>query len=326
MNKKKSHLTLEQRYKIEAFIKAGWNQTLIAEELGVNKSTISRELSRNKRKRGSYNASMAQQLSDERKERFGRNRRFTPDVERYVRDKIIQEQWSPEQIKGYCNKQGVRMVSIERIYQYVRKDKALGGELYKHMRHKLKHRKRPVGMKQTNIKDKQSIDMRPEIINNKERVGDWEIDTIIGKNNQGAIVTICERKTKMTIIRKLDKGKDAQALARTVFLALVPYKDRVHSITADNGSEFAAHKKIAKTLNIEFYFAHPYSSWQRGLNENTNGLIRQYIPKRTNFKDITEEQIKEIQYKINRRPRKTLDYDTPLQRFYASLRNVALVT
>lgn len=319
MNKKKSHLTLGQRYKIEAFIKAGWNQTLIAKELGVNKSTISRELQRNKRKRGSYNASQAQQLTDERKERFGRNRRFTPDVEKYVRDKIIQEQWSPEQINGYCNKQGIKMVSIERIYQYVRNDKALGGDLYKHMRHKLKHRKRPVGAKQTNIKDKQSIDLRPDIINNKERVGDWEIDTIIGKNSRDAIVTICERKTKMTIIRKLPKGKNAEGLAKMVFLALLPYKQKVLSITSDNGSEFAAHKKITKTLDTLFYFAHPYSSWQRGLNENTNGLIRQYIPKGTDFKNIEDEQIKEIQYKINRRPRKSLDYETPLKRFYASL-------
>lgn len=312
-------MTLGQRYKIEAYNKAGWSQSLIAQDLYVDKSTISRELKRNGLARGGYNAQKAQMLADERKERFARKRSFTGEVEKFIRDKLEGEQWSPEQISGYCKKHGLKMVSPERIYQYVRKDKASGGNLYMHLRHKLKHRKRPVGAKQSNIKDKQSIDLRPQIINRKERVGDWEIDTIIGKNKRDAIVTICERKTKMTIIHKLDNGRNAKGLAQCVFLSLLAYKDKVHSITSDNGSEFAAHKTIAENLDADFYFAHPYSSWQRGLNENTNGLIRQYIPKGADFKNFTQDEIKQIQYKINRRPRKSLDYDTPLKRFFESL-------
>jgi IS30 family transposase len=170
-------------------------------------------------------------------------------------------------------------LSHERIYQYIRRDKLDGGCLYKNTRHRLKHRKRPVGGKKEVIKDEKSIDSRPEVINNKERFGDWEIDLIVGKENRGAMVTIVERTTSMIMIRKLKNGKNADELAKTVIDMMMPYKEFVKSITSDNGSEFARHMKIAKKLDAEFYFAHPYSSWERGLSEYSNKLIRQYIPK-----------------------------------------------
>ena len=208
------------------------------------------------------------------------------------------------------------MVSHERIYQYIREDKKQGGKLYTHLRHQLKHRKRPVSGKHTTIKDKVSIEFRSQEINNKERFGDWEIDLIIGKDGKGAIVTIVERTTAFFLMKKLPFGKNAEQLAKTVIEMLLPYKDFVHSITSDNGTEFAQHKKISAKLLAQFFFANPYSSWERGLSEYTNKLVRQYIPKKSIFELYSDQEIKEIQYKINRRPRKNLKYDNPKNQYY----------
>jgi IS30 family transposase len=214
-----------QRYQIEAYLKTQMKQKDIAVQLGVSTSTISRELSRNKTKIGKYSARHAHILTQERKERFYKNRTFTINEQRIVDCYLIKEQWSPEQIVGYCKRKNIPMVSIERIYQYIRKDKALGGDMYKNLRHKLKHRKRPVGGKQVAIKNRISIEERPEIINKKQRMGDWEIDTIIGKNQKGAIVTIVERVSNFFMMKKLENGRKAKALAKDVFFLLIPYKD-----------------------------------------------------------------------------------------------------
>lgn len=321
------HLTQEQRYQIQAYLRAGKSKDFIAIELGVDRSSIYREVKRNSRQRGQYNAVHAQMLCHERKERLKRPRRFDRTKEDFIRKCILQEQWSPEQIVGYCCEQGIEMVSTERIYQFIRADKEHGGKLYQHMRHRLKHRKRPVGGRHTNIKDRVSIDERPPVINNKERFGDWEIDTVIGKDGKGAIVTIVERTTAFLMMRKLYKGKNAAGLSDQVINMLLPYKNHIHSITADNGSEFAEHKKISKTLGIKFFFAHPYSSWERGLNENTNKLIRQYVPKSTEINQYSDQQLAEIQYKINRRPRKKLGFKTPKSLFFKFVdQNVAFVS
>ena len=315
------HLTKEQRYQIKAYLNCGKSKFFIAKALNLNKTTIYRELQRNSTKRGSYNPDFAQELATERKERFASNRKFTSPVEKYVKNKIEQEQWSPEQITGYCKFKNIPMVSHERIYKYIREDKKQGGSLYKHMRHQLKHRKRPVSGKQNVIKDRVSIDLRSDIINNKERFGDWEIDLIIGKDRKGAIVTIVERTTAFFLMRKLPFGKSAKELAETVIDMMVPYKKFVHSITSDNGKEFAEHKKISESLLTQFFFAHPYSSWERGLSEYTNKLVRQYIPKKSIFNTYNDQQIKSIQYKINRRPRKNLNYDNPKNLFYKFVNN-----
>jgi len=207
------------------------------------------------------------------------------------------------------------MVSHERIYQFIRKDRADGGDLYLNMRHKLKQRKRPVG-KFIPIKNRVSIDQRPEVINQKERFGDWEIDTIIGNNQKGAIVTITERTTNFFMMRKLEKGKDSKALAKVVTEMLLPYKANVHSITADNGTEFVAHEIIAKALDTKIYFTNPYCSWEKGLIEYTNKLIRQYIPKKSDFNNYSRLKINKIQMKINSRPREKLDFRSPVEIFY----------
>lgn len=309
-------ITQEQRYQIQAFIKAGQSKAFIALQLGIHRSNIYRELNRNSRKHGGYNASHAQMLCQERKERLRRKRSFDVSKEKFICKYIEEEQWSPEQIVGYCKKELIPMVSHERIYQYIRSNKQQGGSLYKHLRHCLKHRKRPVNTKQIPIKNRVSIDQRPEIIGQKGRFGDWEIDTIIGKNGKGAIVTMVERTTAFFMMKKLPQGKNAQSLANHVIDMLLPYKSYVHSITSDNGTEFAEHQKIAQKLKTEFFFANPYSSWERGLNEYTNKLIRQYIPKKSNFNSYDNEYIAEIQHKINRRPRKRNMFRAPKEVFF----------
>jgi len=165
------------------------------------------------------------------------------------------------------------------------------------------------------IKNAVSIDERPEIVEEMRRIGDWEIDTVIGKNHKQALVTIVERKSKFTVMKKVE-NKTAELVAAATIELLGPYKERVLTITADNGKEFAHHEKVAEALECDYYFAHPYSSWERGLNENTNGLIRQYFPKGSSFKEIMGKMVKRAKGLLNRRPRKTLDYATPTEVFF----------
>ncbi len=312
-------LTKEQRYEISAYKKCNKTNKFIAEKLCVHTSTIGRELKRNSTKTGKYNPEYAHNLCCEKKERLKRTRKFTRAVEGFIVEKVEKEQWSPKQIVGYCKKNNQPMVSHERIYQYLRKDKKNGGELYTHLRHKLKHRKHPL-TKFIAIKNRISIDERSNIINNKERFGDWEMDTIIGENQKGAILTITERTTNFIIIKKLSKGKDSESLAAEVIKLLLPYKSYIHSITTDNGTEFAAHEEISKALNAKIYFAHPYSSWEKGLIEYSNKLIRQYIPKKSNFNEFSDLKIRNIQMKINARPREKLNFSKPFEIFYNLVR------
>jgi IS30 family transposase len=315
---KNKHLTSIQRNQIEVLLQIKTAPKRISELLDTDKSTIYREIKRNKRPR-SYSASFAQQLSTERKERFGRKRKLNSEMKKSIVEKMTKEQWSPKQIVGYSKLNNIPMVSHEIIYQLIRQDKKYGGLLWTHTRHRLKHRKRPVSGKQINIKNKVSIDLRPAIVDTQERCGDWEIDTIIGEDGKGAILTITERKTDFLLMEKMESGKQAQGLAKAAIRMLFAYRNNVHTITSDNGSEFAEHELIAKKLKANFYFAHPYSSWERGLNEYTNKLIRQYVIKGSNFDLYDSEFIQLVQNKINRRPREKLKFQTPSKIFYASL-------
>jgi len=314
------HLTEVQRYTIARMEQADYARKDICIAIDKDKSVLSRELKRNSSKRG-YSAALAQEYANERKERFRRNRKFTDEVKTHVIKCLTQEQWSPEQIVGDAKRRGIKMVSCERIYQFIREDKRNGGSLWKQCRHKLKHRKRPVGGKKVIIPDKVSIDERPDVVNQKRRFGDWEIDTIVGPENNGAILTATERLTGFLLMKKLPEGKNAKALAKELYYLFLPYKDFVHSITSDNGTEFYEHKWIANKLNTNYYFAHPYSSWERGLNEYTNGLIRQYIPKKESFKNYSDKDIETIQHKINRRPRKLLNFASPKNMFFDFINN-----
>jgi IS30 family transposase len=301
-------------------LQAGYAKKDICIAIGKDKSVLSRELKRNSSKRG-YSASLAQEYANERKERFRRRRKFTDAVKKHVIKYLTEEQWSPEQIVGDAKRRGIPMVSCERIYQFIREDKEAGGMLFKQCRHRLKHRKRPVGGKKVIIPDKVSIDERPAVINDRKQFGNWEIDTIVGPENNGAILTITERMTGFLLMKKLPEGKNAKALAETLYLMLFPYKNFVHSITSDNGTEFYEHRHIAKLLDAKYFFAHPYSSWERGQNEYTNELIRQYIPKKEHFINFSDHDIENFQYKINRRPRKLLNFDSPLNKFFLFINN-----
>lgn len=313
------HLNYLKRCQILALLKAGFNQTQIAKETGVHKSTISREFSRNltliRTRAGywTYKPDYAQSYADDRCKAKRHYYKFTPEVAEFVKEKLL-EDWSPEQISGYAKRWSLFSISHERIYQFILEDKYKGGELYKHLRSKnKKYRKRYGSKKRSNpIKDRVSIDERPQIVEGKNRIGDWEIDTIISKGHKQAIITIVERFSKYMLMKKLDK-KNAVLTEKAVIALLEQHKNKgkVHTITADNGSEFANHKEISKTLNINFYFAHPYSSWERGLNENTNGLVRQYIKKGSEFTGITDTELGTIMAKLNNRPRKTLGYKSP---------------
>jgi IS30 family transposase len=293
------------------------SQKMIAETIGKDKSVISRELKRNANSKGRYSFEYAQDMANIRKERMKKPRKLYTWLKKDI-IKLIEQDWSPQQIEGRLKLENKPFVSHETIYKIIRKDKADGGTLYKHTRHKLKHRKRPVG-KETSIKDRVTIDQRPEIVNLKQRFGDWEIDTIVGENHKGAILTLVERQTAFMMMEKLEYGKNAKELANAAIRLLTGYLHYVHSITGDNGTEFANHRAIAKALKTNFYFTHPYSSWEKGLIENTNKLVRQYFPKKTNFNTLNNQQIKEIQYKINNRPRKNLNFYSPKELFFRFL-------
>jgi IS30 family transposase len=229
---------------------------------------------------------------------------------------LLREDYSPEQVVGFLKQEGTACVSHERIYQHIWADKKRGGNLYKHLRTKGKrYRKRGAAKdKRGTICNKVSIEERPDIVEEKSRFGDLEIDTVIGKNHQGAIVTINDRATGMLKMKKIQK-KEAALVKEAALELLQEWKPLIHTITSDNGKEFALHQDIAKELGIQFYFAHPYHSWERGANENLNGLIRQYIPKKTNFADISDQFIADIQDKPNNRPRKRLNFKSPNQTF-----------
>ena len=311
-------LTSEQRYTISVLLQNRTKQKEIAKAINVSPSTVSREIRRNSGVRGRYNWETAQANAVQTKRKKPGNHSINKDVMEEARHLLVTEQWSPEQISGVLAKDG-KYISHETIYRMIRKDKAEGGTLYKHCRHKLKRRARPVGSRRISIPNRTSISERPAEVDGK-RFGDFEMDTIVGRGNHGAIVTLIERSTNMLFMRKLKKGKNAKDLARTVIHLLSPFKEHVKSITTDNGTEFACHEMIGKSLGVTIYFADPYASWQKGAIENANGLIRQYVPKTETFEHVSHQQITKYSKKINIRPRKKLEFKTPHECFYEQIK------
>jgi IS30 family transposase len=305
-----TQLTQEQRYQVYALLRMEHSQTDIADVLGFHRSTISRELQRNRGQRG-YRPKQAHQFALQRR-RQGRAR-ITARTWALVETKLRQD-WSPEQIAGLFREQGLS-ISHEHIYQYVYADKRVGGNLWKHLRCRKKRRKRYGAYdRRGNIPDRKSIEERPAVVDRRERLGDWEIDTIIGKGHRGALVTLTERRSRFTLLRKVNQ-KSAEQVAQAV-LDLLSWIQPLKTITSDNGKEFAAHQSLSRKLLIDFYFAHPYSSWERGTNENTNGLIRQYLPKERDLTTVTAEEEVMIMDRLNLRPRKCLDFRTPFEVFF----------
>ena len=313
-----TQLTQDQRYQIYAFMKAGFSQSYIASEIGVNKSTVSRELSRNRGQKG-YRPKQAHRLALERRAKACKFVKMTCTLIPLIED-LIRKDFSPEQVCGFLSRHHNIRISHESIYRYVLKDKAQGGDLYLHLRHSRKKRKKRYGFhdRRGQIKGRVSIDERPAIVDAKKRLGDWEIDTIIGKNHKGALLSIVERKSKFTLIRKLPK-KRAEMVAKAAIDLLQPYKGKLFTITADNGQEFAHHEHIKEQLKTDVYFAHPYRSWERGVCENINGLIRQYFPKGMSFETIQDHHVKIAMDRLNNRPRKTLGFKTPIEVFFQSV-------
>jgi len=305
-------LTIEQRYHISALLKTEKKVSDIAKIIGVDKSTISRELRRNKSKKG-YRPKKAHELAMSR-QRKGKPRICL--VTWALVEVLIRQDWSPEQISGRLNVKHSIKISHEWIYQYILSDKKNGGDLYLHSRCKKKRRKRYGSYDRRGIiPNRIGIEERPDVINDRLRLGDWEVDTIFGKGHKQAIVTLTERKSRMALIGKVSRAT-AKAVCDVIINLLTPLKDRTHSLTSDNGKEFALHQEIASLLCIDFYFAHPYASWERGSNENMNGLLRQYFPKKCDLNTITSKEINDAMYKLNTRPRKCLDFQTPVEAFF----------
>ena len=301
-----THLTREERYQIYALLKAGHNQAEIAGILNRNSSTISRELARNCGRRG-YRPKQAHNKAIER--RAINARRIDEETWKFVEEMLLQE-WSPEQISGHAE------ISVETVYQRIYADKRDGGILWKQLLCQKKRRKRYGKIERRGqIPNRQFIEDRPAIVDERKRIGDWEADTIIGKSHRQAIVSIVERKSGMTLIRKVER-KTSREVSKAMISLLKPYRHKVHTITSDNGKEFAGHEEISRKLQADFYFAHPYASWERGTNENTNGLIRQYFPKSRDFTTITQQEINEVMKRLNNRPRKRLGFLTPNQVFF----------
>lgn len=307
-----SHLTCEQRYALELMIIEGVNKSIIAQRLKVHKSTIYRELKRNSDQRnGEYRFKLAQQKYDRRLFEKHKALKFTDKLKQEV-ELLLRKDYSPEQISGVLKKQGKETISHERIYQHVWEDKRKKGDLHLHLRHRgRKYRKRG------NIKDSRGvligrvgIEQRPKEADDRSEFGHLEIDTIIGKNHKGAIITLNDRASGMLWMKKVET-RDARLVRIKTCEMLDEIRPYIKSLTADNGKEFAEHQYITNEY-CNCYFANPYSPWERGSNENLNGLIRQYIPKSSSFENISDQRIKEIQDKINSRPRKRFSYETPI--------------
>jgi IS30 family transposase len=314
-----SQLTDEDRIEIYAMKQAGKKQNIIAATLGVDPGTISRELKRNTGLRG-YRPKQAQQKALQRRLNARKAVKMTPETIAHIESKLADEH-SPEQISERMKidpEWSGPTVSHERIYQHIWQDKAGGGLLYKKLRiggTKQRRKRRNSRDMRGTIKNRVGIDQRPEIVEKKIRIGDWEGDTVVGQNHQGALVTLVDRKSKLTLIGKVNRYT-AKAVEKTIISLMDLLPRRSYTLTVDNGKEFASHESVADALRIKVYFADPYCSWQRGLNENTNGLIRQYVPKGSDIRILTDEQIEHIMDRLNNRPRKTLDYLTPNEVFY----------
>ncbi len=308
MTKPYTHLTQEERYQIHAYKKAEFSNLDIAQELGRHVSTIKRELSRNTGLRG-YRPQQAHCLAQHRHQTKPKPIKMTTPMIKRIKTGLIQ-QWSPEQIQGRLLEEGLDAVCPTTIYLFISRDKANGGDLHTHLRHKKYKRRTGSVDTRGQICNRISIEQRPSIVDEKRRIGDWEADTVIGKGHRGVLVTLSERYSKLNLIAHVPT-KHAEGVTEAIIAMLEPYREQLHTLTFDNGKEFAFHEQIANALNVETYFAHPYHSWERGLNENHNGLIRQYLPKDQPLDKVTRKQVVDIQNRLNQRPRKLLGYRTP---------------
>lgn len=317
-----SQFTVEQRYRLEVLLQQNVPKTEIAIEFNKHISSIYREINRNSDERNRiYKADLASIKCLKRHNEKPKNQCFSLEIKTHVA-RLIQEDYSPEQIVGRSLKEGIACVSHETIYKYVWGDKKKGGILYTHLRTKGKtYRKRGASKdKRGQIIDRVGIENRPKIVDEKERLGDVEMDLIIGKDHKRALVTINDRSTGMLKMSIVD-SKDSEIIQKAAIEMLQDWKPFLKTITSDNGKEFAKHKTIAESLDIDYYFANPYCSWERGANENLNGLVRQYFPKGSDFSLITQEQVDIVVEILNNRARKRHQFSSPNEVHLQKLKN-----
>lgn len=306
-------LTQEKRYQICLGLRMKMRKSEIAREIGVHRSTVTRELRRNESGRWKYNPSRAIRMANERHEQ---KRKYRIDAERWA---MVEERlkigWSPEQISERFKLDELMSVSHETIYRHIYQNKQEGGDLYVYLRRRHTYRRRiDKYCSRKGWSSRRPISERPSVVETRSRIGDWEADTIIGRERKGGIISLVERRSRYCLLQKVST-KSAETVAEAICQQMLPVKDKVLTITSDNGIEFTRHQTIANALDADFFFADPYSSWQRGTNENTNGLVRQYFPKKTDFTNLSDSDIQKVADRLNNRPRKVLAFRTPNEVF-----------
>ena len=313
------HLNIDERESILKMLSEEKNITHIAELLGRNKGTVSRELSRNRSSTGEYKPHPGQRYYKKRRAESKQPYRLEQDgkLRQYIRKKLKQY-WSPEQIAGRLKRDSKIDVSFVTIYSWIKREKSEGGRLYKFLRQSNRKRRKRYGSqeKRGQIPDRRSIDQRPKIVNERKRIGDWESDTVVGKGRGSYIASHVDRKSRYIIVAKMkDKSAKSMNLATRHAFQKVP-AEKLKTMTFDNGKEFAGFKELEKSLSMRSYFANAYHSWERGTNENTNGLLRQFFPKGTDFHQVSQWLLDKVEKLLNNRPRKCLNYRTPAEVFW----------
>lgn len=322
-----SHLTQAQRYEIQAYLQQGIKKSEIARRLNRPKKTINQEINRNSDARnGVYKAELAQRKYEQRLKEKPKKIRFTEAIKKEVIH-LLSIGYSPEQIVGFCRKENRKMVSHERIYQFIWEDKRKGGKLHKYLLNKGKRYRKRGALKDNRgvISERKMIDQRPKLVEERCRTGDYEADLVLGKNHKMAILTMNDRATGYTFLELL-QGKSAEEVQLKIERIITENQLTIHTLTTDNGKEFAKHKELSERLHFDYYFAHPYHSWERGSNENYNRLLRHYFPKGYDFSLITEERLKEVQEILNTRPRKRFGFLSPKQVYLQTINNNGKVT
>lgn len=311
--RKYHQLTSEERYALSTLRKQGQSNAEIARALGRHRSTIARELARNTREDGGYRPSTAQDMTNGRRSRSRRNRRFVGPEWALVVARL-EEEWSPEQISGRLKLSGELEISHETIYNYVWKDRKRGGELYRYLRGARKKRRKRYGRYDSRgrLAGKRPIAERPAGAENRSRVGHLEGDTMLGGSDKHCVLTLVDRRTGYVMIGKLE-ARTTEATNERAISLIRGAKRRVRTVTVDNGTEFHSYSAIERSTGARFYFATPHHAWERGTSENTNGLIRQYLPKRKSMRRVSQLDCSRIARQLNDRPRKRLGYLTPAE-------------
>lgn len=312
-------LTQEERYLITALMRSGCSQAEVAREMGRSASTISRELGRNRTTHdGGYRAHKAHKYALARRRRARRRSWFTAEQMNEV-EALLRKKWSPEQVSASLKAKGVCRISHETIYRHILKDKRGGGKLYTHMRIMPKLRRKRYNSHDSRgiLTGKRHISERPAEVEVRNKIGHWEGDTVIGQDKHACILTMVERKSGLAVIKKLSARTAAQATLGTAKV-IAEHRRKVKTITFDNGTEFHDYKMLEACFPVKCYFATPYHSWERGSNENLNGLIRQYLPKGCCMKKLTQQECDQIAYELNTRPRKRHGYKTPMEIYHGS--------